>query len=433
MGKYLTWLMAIGIFSGFQFSAHGDELKEWNFSGFASIGAGRLYEDGQRYLTYENKWTMDSDSAIGLQANREFGDQWEFIGQVVANGYNFTQDDLYTPEVEWFLLSYQVDSHNKFRFGRLRNPLYLYSPTLEVGYTYPWVRPSPNAYASYTDPFKHIDGVDFTFSTTHGDADVDYNIIAGRSESNFIGLEIDGSFILGGNVTADWHDATLRFHVEQIYNSIEAPAAKPLADGFALLAQDPALPDEAAAIFQTMSENFGVEDDDATFISISALKEWGDWTFVSEVLHFRSSNTYFANDSDGFYISAAYQMGDWMPYATYGEYHNDFADGLADLAAASEAYIPAGSAAASAELVPGSGISIDGLRQTTIATVNNYDTEQESIVLGVRYDFHPRADFKVEVEYFNFLNGSSGNLNIDEGTPNPDDAVLTSFVIDVVF
>jgi hypothetical protein len=56
--------------------------------------------------------------------------------------------------------------------------------------------------------------------------------------------------------------------------------------------------------------------------------------------------------------------------------------------------------------------------------------------VGLRYDFHPQADFKFEVEYFNFLSNSYGNFYPDETFDTKGkggNAVLTSFVIDVVF
>ena len=144
---------------------------------------------------------------------------------------------------------------------------------------------------------------------------------------------------------------------------------------------------------------------------------------MSEVMHFRSADRNFANDTDGYYMSASYQWRRFSPYITIGEYHNRFSEDIQDKVDATEAFI-----------VPGVDTTLDALRAQTKIAFAQFNAEQETIALGFRYDFSPKADFKFEVEYFNFINGTSGNMYPDDLTkPRPGDAVLTSFVIDVVF
>jgi predicted porin len=146
------------------------------------------------------------------------------------------------------------------------------------------------------------------------------------------------------------------------------------------------------------------------------------WTLSSEVLNLRGEDRNFSNDADGYYISAAYQFKNISPYIMIGEYHNRFSDDVKNKVIASEALIPVSANPA-----------LDGLRAQTITTFDFFNVAQETITLGVRYDFHPKADFKFEVEYFHFLNGSYGNMYPDDISDKGRDTVLTSFVIDVVF
>jgi len=404
-------------------SSHGDD--DWRFSGFASLGAGRIYADDQRAIGYENEWSFDSDSVLGLQLDKEISEQWGFTGQIVANGFNYTGEELYTPELEWLLLRFEPTGDMQFRFGRVRNPLYLYSTTLEVGYTYPWVRPSANAYPSFLDPFKHLDGMDFVYNTSHGDVDVEYQIFAGRTSAEFRELDITAHSVFGANIITRWSDFTWRFNTEILDVSILAPTTDPLKDGFEAAASNAlilALSPQAAEEFLYISNNLESRHKQVNYLSTSFMWEPGLWVLMSEVMYFRNEDNNFSNDADGFYISLSYQFNDITPYVTYGEFHNYFSDGITDRITATESLIPVGL-----------DQNLDGLRDLTSASLKNYNTEQETIVLGFRYDFHVQASFKFEVEYFNFIKNTSGSFFVEDPTANPDDGLMTSFVIDVVF
>ncbi len=407
------------------FSVGSYSEDDWHFSGFASLGAGRIYDDGKKALDYENEWSFNSDSVIGLQLDKELSEQWSFTGQFVANGFNYSGDEIYTPELEWLLLRFQPTGDMTFRMGRIRNPIYYYSATLEVGYTYPWVRPSANTYASFSDPLKHLDGIDFVYNTNHGDVDVEYQLIAGRSEADFYGLELTNHLVLGAIMTARWSDFMGRMNFGKVNTSIIDPATDTglglARTGFkdaAAYATSIGL-DQEAEDFLYISNNLESKRKDIEILTVGFMWEPGLWTLMTEALYFNNEDNNFSNDANGFFVSLAYQLENYTPYITYGEFHNDFADGIPDKIKETEALIPAG--------------SLGGLRAITSAALNDFDTEQETIALGVRYDFHAQANLKIEVEYFNFLKGTSGSFIIDDGADNPGNGLMTSIVIDVVF
>jgi hypothetical protein len=417
-------VILVSFLLSFTVSSYGED--DWCFSGFASLGVGRIYEDNQRALDYENKWSFNSDSVLGLQLDKELSEQWGFTGQLVANGFNYTGDDIYTPELEWLLLRFEPTGNMQFRFGRIRNPLYYYSATLEVGYTYPWVRPSANTYPSFADPFKHLDGIDFVYSTQYGDADVEYQLVGGRSEADFRELDITNHSVFGANVTVRWWDFMWRINAERINVSILAPATDPLKKGF----QDAAasvsgLNAQAAEEFLYISNNLDSKNKNVDYLSASFMWEPGLWVLMTEGMVFNNEDNNFSNDATGFYISLAYQWGNYTPYISYGEYHNDFADGIPTKIKETEALISPGTIGLS---------QLDALRTTTVALIDNFDTEQESILFGIRYDFHDQANIKIEIEYFNFLKNTSGSFTVDNNiAENPEDGLMTSLVIDVVF
>lgn len=411
-------------------SSHG--WQDWQFSGFASIGAGKINRDNLTLIDFDNEWSVNSDSVLGLQAMTELSDQWSFISQVVANGYAFNEDDPYTPEVEWLLLQYSYDADTQFRIGRIRNPLYFFSNTQEVGYTYPWVRPSVNAYPLFLAPFKHFDGVDMTYYTVVDDVDLEFQVIAGQTGSIYEGTDIDAHWQIGGKVTASLDNFSVRFSAQRMEVSIENPAFEGLRDGFRGFALKYAGQPDAQEAFDTVVDAFVADHQPVHYLSLGGSYEIKNWTLMSEILHFRSADRNFANDSDGYYISASYRIGKVEPYLMIGEYHNRFSEDIANKINATAEFSPYGSGE-TLDDTP-TGLPLDLIRAQGIFIFSQFNAEQETVALGFRYDFSEYANFKFEVEYFNLINSTNGNFYPDDFTqPETDDVVLTSFVIDVVF
>ena len=411
------------------FSLSSFAFGEWEFSGFASIGAGKLDTKDVRYIDFTDEWSMNSDSVLGVQAQVELSDRWSFITQVVANGVDFTEDDPYTPKLEWLVLGYQISPDMQMRIGRIRAPQYRYSTTLEVGYTYQWVRPSQNAYPLFFSPFKHVDGIDFSQNFSLDDVDLGYQVFAGVTEGKYEGTTAESEYTFGGNMYAAWSDFRVRVSGQHLKASIEYPGFNGLASLYEYVAATyTTAGSEAEAAFLAVPDSFDVEGQDVNYLSLGLTWTLGDWTLETEVLNFRSEDRNYSNDADGYYFSASYQWGKISPYIMIGEYHNRLSDDIKNKVMATALF----SEVNGSDAVPEVG-SVDALRALTITTFDFFNVDQETITLGVRYDFHPKADFKFEVEYFNFLNDSYGNFYPDDTFASGDDAVLTSFVIDVVF
>jgi hypothetical protein len=424
------WMFKVSLLSCLLliFSMPSFSYGEIELSGFASIGAGRLQHDNVRYIDFTDEWSFNSDSVIGIQAQIEFSDRWSLITQVVASGYDYTDNAPFTPNLEWFVLGYQLDSNTQLRFGRFRAPQYRYSTTLEVGYTYQWVRPSPNAYPLFFSPFRGVDGIDITHNVSYDDVNVGYQVFLGETEGKYEGTEVDAEFTFGGNIFATWSNFSARVSAQQFTISVEFPGFSQLVGGYEAFASAYSGTPGAEEALLLIPSSFSSESQKVNYLSLGFSYDVGRWTFASEILNLRSEDRNFANDTDGYYISAAYQFKNISPYITIGEYHNRFSDDIKNKVIASEAVLTVGDTLEISE-----DLTLDRLRAQTLATFQFFNVDQETITLGVRYDFHPNADFKIEVEYFNFLNGSYGNMYPDSVTDPGRDTVLTSFVIDVVF
>lgn len=154
-------------------------LDDWDWSGFASVGGGKVNRDKLTFMDYDDDWSFDSDSVIGLQAQGKLFQHLSFTTQITAQGFHANDTDKYQPEIDWMFLSYQWSPSLRMRLGRMRTPHYLYSETVDAGYSYPWARPPAEVYTFFLSPLYNFDGIDLSWNTDVGDLELDIQIIAG--------------------------------------------------------------------------------------------------------------------------------------------------------------------------------------------------------------------------------------------------------------
>jgi hypothetical protein len=115
----------------------GDPAQDFNgykaplyVSDFAQAG---IYESG--------RVSMRPDSRLGLQGAAYFSPDSSLTGQVVARGAQGGKVNL-----EWLYASHNLNDKLTVQVGRKRLPLFYYSETQDVGFTYPWVHLPPQPY-----------------------------------------------------------------------------------------------------------------------------------------------------------------------------------------------------------------------------------------------------------------------------------------------
>jgi len=152
-----TVILTMVIFFGTIFSAA--TLANVKFSGYGSIVAGKtlgsvedplnpgqkrdeiltadFYDVGQ----YNNDITFNAESIFALQAVADLGTGLKVTAQLVAKGV-----ENFSPEFDWYYLTYQATDALTLMAGRRNIPMYYFSEYSEVGYAYPWMRPPSNLY-----------------------------------------------------------------------------------------------------------------------------------------------------------------------------------------------------------------------------------------------------------------------------------------------
>lgn len=394
MKKVLQLGFPIGLIalSTASFTANADI----RFNGFASIVAGQTLSDNETYLGYDNDLSFKNESLFALQAVADLGDGLSATAQIVSQG-----SDNFNTEFAWAYISYEASDYTTVRAGRLRIPFYLYSDYLDVGYAYPWVRP---ANAMYNLPFSNYDGVSVVHNKLVGDWDFSFNFLYGELSDTFFEdtTPTDGSlnniFGLATSFTKNWFSGYFTF----IQGEVDIPVAG--IESFASLAQ-------ALGASQSAADELRINGDTGTFIGAGFNIDYEKWSIIGEYSQNGTDNSVLQEDDKGGYISFGYRVSDsTMPYLLLETFetsaNSSIAAGLPNVT------------------IPALGTAFDGapLRAAAQSVVNQTNrNEYTSTSVGVRYNFHPSAAFKVQYTM------------TDNDYNDAWDADTIAFAVDVVF
>ena len=161
-----------------------------------------------------NRLRFNPNTLAGIQLTGKITDQFNAVIQLVADGDDTNGNKAYRPDVPWAFLRFRLNQNAEWRVGRFRLPLFLYSKTQQVGFTYPWVFLPNEVYR--IAPFENINGYESIYSINLGNTGW-----TGRLES-FVGansneLDLYTRGVVPGAGIAIPQGATARLDENQIY------------------------------------------------------------------------------------------------------------------------------------------------------------------------------------------------------------------------
>ncbi|MDB6061640.1 MAG: hypothetical protein JWM78_1743 [Verrucomicrobiaceae bacterium] len=230
----------------------------------------------------DNQINFKSDTVAAVQFDYQLTDRVNAVVQLQSAGKN--NYDLKAP---WAFLGYKLTDSTKIRAGRMVVPNYLYADSIDVGYTYPWVRPPIEMYG--VDAIEY-QGVDVLQSFNFGGWNNTLQVFFGDLGGDNSGYSLHSSYGTGAGVTLNNDAWTLR-------------ASATHAEGLTL---DPTL-----AAFKGNINYFSAAvryDNGALFALVEGkqVRVSGDLDKLTP-------------DTDGFYTTLGYQIGEFMPYATWAK------------------------------------------------------------------------------------------------------------------
>lgn len=357
---------------------------EVNLSGFATFAGGLTTASDERLYEYDNDFSFDQNSLLGIQIDADLGEGITAVAQLVSKGANEWDMD-----VEWAYLGYEINDNWKIIAGRQRAPFYMYSDFLDVGYAYHWITPPEGVYDL---PFTSIDGVNNTFDFSLGDWDSSVSVLFGRNTQTVdvlgqqVASDFENTFI--GSWTLNYDFITLRASYSISKASMKIDDLTPLLDTFNSLG------------LNDIADNFEVKEDDASFWGLGVNIDYNNYMLVAEYTNTDAGENMLAEQSS-YYITAGKRFDNILPYVTYGVNDDDGdtngLDGFPD--------VPA----------------LEGLYNVAMSTLESQSEESKYVQVGLRWDFHPSTAFKVDYTHY------------DDENNNNKDAGLVRFALSTVF
>lgn len=274
---------------------------EW--SGFANIGAGFTTGSDEQALGYSDSLRFEPDTLFALQGRANLSDDLSITTQLMSRG-----DDNFSLGIEWAYLQYQINEAWNINAGKLRLPFYSYSDSLDVAYSYHWLRPPQ---AVYRVPFSNYTGVSVQNNLFIGDVLINSQFIVGSlsDDMTFAGADADADVedIVGISASVNYHNWALRggyFHSGSTTLTIHDPQFNGLLGAL------------FNAGFANTAIDLMVHEQRTTFSSVGLTFDNFDWVFTSEYTVLDVEDSFLAKQRS-FYLSLGKRIGNWTPHITY--------------------------------------------------------------------------------------------------------------------
>lgn len=228
--------------------------SRWKLTGFGTLGW--VHTDSEmpwlfgRDLTQKGAAGHSSfavDSRLALQLQGALGDHVEGVAQFVLK--NRPPGAASDEALEWAFLGWRPRPNLSLRLGRTSPDLFLLADVRNVGFAYPWIRPSVEYYGWM--PFSSMDGADLTVQGHTDIADWKAKLAVGKISATMgvvqreDRLHVEGLDTVAATVTGE--SGGLLLKASYLHTQLRAdtpPAVVPLQQGLASLQ---ALPFEPVA------------------------------------------------------------------------------------------------------------------------------------------------------------------------------------------
>ena len=354
-------------------------LAEIRINGFANFIGGMTGNEDTVY-GYDDTFSFREESLFALQASGDINDRMSATVQILSRG----QDD-YNVEFEWAYLTYRVSNNVTATAGRFRLPLFRYSDSLDVGYSYHWIAAPRNV---YDIPFNNMDGIRLDYSDYMGDWEVKFGSALGTFDNEVFGGNIkgDNTYMFSAEMSNEW------LSLRGVYGATKATFNQETVN--ATIAQ-------IAQLTPDFANFLAINEDTGQFIGVGLEIDQFTWFLSVEYTEVEIEKSYTPTDK-AWYVSAGLRLDKWTPSITFEKFEGDEIKGLDELNAQPEAIRPA---------------LIAGLQGLNAAFAQKYTVGSASL----RYDYAANIAIKVEVSRY------SDDLVID------GDATLTRFAINYMF
>jgi len=339
---------------------------------------------------YNGKIDLQEPAILGLNARVDINDKYSFVLQVTGTG-----NEEFSADYEWAFFEYRLDDNWDFRFGRLRIPLFMFSDTLEVGYTYPWVTPPAEIYQLVN--FTSYSGAEMVYENNILGQDLRASLYYGSFAKTDTAAGVTGTFsvrqILAGYINFGNQDIQARAgYIEALLLSVvPTPGLTSIIEAYTTIYGAP-----------DVLPGYEFNNARAHFADVGITIDKNNWLFLAEVVQ-QGTNTPQFKTVRGWYTTLGYSIcGDWLPYVGFAE--------MKTLDKTSRLY----------------GGPLGAAINPLVSLIN---TDQKTITMGLRWDVFTNTDFKLQVERIDPVHGTPGLYSVN---PHQADYLIRG-TVDMVF
>jgi len=388
MNKVILYSALLGT-SVMSYQARGVELDGYLTAGLSVHNQSQT--DGSK-VVYLDEITDDvtflQDSKFGLQVTADVAENMQAVAQILASA----EDDNYSMDIEWAYLDYTASESTNLRVGRIKQPVFLISDYLEVGYAYPWIRPPAEAYSNM--PVDSIIGLQLLYQTRIGDMNFGFQPYFGSNTEGVPGQPTVNFFAdnyVGMALRLENRAFTFQMSSFQTDVSTVDTAGLGNSEGSATLSVASLSWDINNFVGYTEYTTRDIKADTGTLTPGTGFN----------ALPFDE----LFSDQDGYYVTLGYRMGKYLPHVTYAAIDSEPSAGF------NPNYY---------------GVDKPGPSQ---------GARQESITLGLRYELNDSAALKMEYQTTE-LENNAGNLGLYQPFSSglvEDKMSLLSVAVDIIF
>lgn len=281
------------------------EQGEYRLNYFGTVGITHLggEDQGRSYGVSgqtTDSWRGDQLSKFGAQLTYGLTDTLGVTLQATAKPLQ----DEWQANLEWAYLSWQANDQLMVRAGRLRSPVYMYSESLDVGFSYPWLRLPDEVYSQVQ--LTNYEGADVVYTLPLSYGSVTFQVAAGQAKNrDYFAYDdlfsIDYGKLFGGNVSLATNDyGTFRV------GYVEADISTTI-DGVVNAFGTP-----------TYLQLLELKKDKGKFTSIGYQYDNGTWLTANEWTTRVTENDNNAS-IDSFYLMGGRRFGDFLAHVTYAQ------------------------------------------------------------------------------------------------------------------
>lgn len=274
------------------------------WSGFGSIATGMTTGSDDQLFGYDNDLDFNPESLFALQAKADLSDKLTVTAQLMSRG-----SDDFDLGVEWAYLQYQLTDSTSVNMGKLRLPLYIYSDSLDVGYSYHWLRTPQSVYRV---AFDNYTGVSVQHNAFVGDFTFNAQVIAGNVQddveaggSNLSEAELNN--LIGFNLSAIYNNLTMRVAYYQTNDT-----------NIHLQEMDTLLASLRQVGANEVASELEASEDKGSFAGVGFMYDNFNWFVGAEYTQLEVEGSYIPKQRSS-YITAGKRFDNWALHATVGQ------------------------------------------------------------------------------------------------------------------